>query len=177
MGWQQSILAQHQLYAAPQECHVLPVDLFGLLSHASPAVHALHEEDSDSPPSQQHGRRVQQLLQAADEAATGAGSSGSGVANATSGLAQACNGLCSCACAAHGTAGAAAALEDGGGAKGSRSGVAAPLLGSISEGLQPQVSSKMHQSDNAAVEGDMPLPVLSVSGHATLHCRCSVLCS
>ena len=87
-----------------------------------------------------------QLAQGANKAAAVAGNSGSrgsSVAGALSSRAQACGGLCLRACAAHGSAGVAAALEDGGGAKGSCSGVAAQLLGSISEGLQPQVSSEI----------------------------------
>ena len=121
---------------------------------------------------------MQRLVQAADEAAAGAASSGSSVANAQSSLAQAAGGLCSCACAARGKDGAAAALKDGGGVRGSWSDAAAPLLGSICEGLRPQVSSETPQNGNAAVQGDLPLPVC-VSGHATLHCptlHCSVLC-
>ena len=118
--------------------------------HASPAVQAVDKDDSDGRAIQQHGRPVRQPAKAADEAAAGAGSSGSGVASAQSSLTQACGKLCSCACAARGTAGAAAGLEEGVGAERSWSGAAVPLLGSISEGLQPQVNSEKPQIGNAA---------------------------
>ncbi len=102
---------------------------------------------------------MRQPAKAADEAVAGASSSGSGIASAQSSLAQACGELCSCACATPGTAGAAAGLEGGVGADGLWSGAAAPLLGSISEGLQPQVNFGKPRIGNAAGCGDMPLPV------------------